>query len=168
MSSLVLITCFRALAANRLKSRPLVRKHILHEHSPMAAQLATRNHTRFENADLAGHPDFVKTHLQYSEEYRQRKNDPAYFDWKGLDPELLPHIVRRAHRSKLRVSTHIETAADFHNALLAGVDEVTQVNRYTRHQDSKSKSALLSGPIAPASFATQSSSCAQIDQTFNA
>lgn len=79
------------------------------------------------DAILAGHPDFVKTYLQYSEEYQQRKNDPAYFDWKGLNPALLPHIVRRAHGSKLRVSTHIETATDFHNALVAGVDEVTHM-----------------------------------------
>jgi hypothetical protein len=78
-------------------------------------------------AVLAGQPDFVKTYLQYSEEFRQRRDDPSYFDWKGLDPALLAHIVGRAHASNLRVSTHIETAADFHHALLAGVDEVTHL-----------------------------------------
>ena len=73
---------------------------------------------------LSGKPDFIKTYLQYSEEYEKRKDDEAYFDWRGLNPNLLPEIVRRAHRAGLRVSTHVETATDFHNALIAGVDEI--------------------------------------------
>jgi hypothetical protein len=73
---------------------------------------------------LAGKPDFIKTYLQYSEEYEKRKLDDAYLDWRGLNPALLPEIVRRAHRAGLRVSTHVETATDFHNALIAGVDEI--------------------------------------------
>lgn len=72
----------------------------------------------------AGRPDFIKTYLQYSEEYAKRKNDESYIDWRGLDPALLPAIVRRAHRAGLRVSTHVETATDFHHALVAGVDEI--------------------------------------------
>jgi imidazolonepropionase-like amidohydrolase len=32
--------------------------------------------------------------------------------------------VRRAHRAGLRVTTHVETATDFHHALIAGVDEI--------------------------------------------
>jgi hypothetical protein len=72
----------------------------------------------------AGRPDFIKTYLQYSEEYAKRKDDESYVDWKGLDPSLLPAIVRRAHQEGLRVSTHVETATDFHNALVAGVDEI--------------------------------------------
>jgi imidazolonepropionase-like amidohydrolase len=73
---------------------------------------------------LAGKPDFIKTYLQYSEEYEKRKDDDAYYDWRALNPALLPEIVRRAHRVGLRVSTHVETATDFHNALMAGVDEI--------------------------------------------
>ena len=73
---------------------------------------------------LAGKPDFIKTYLLYSEEYEKRKTDEKYFAWKGLNPALLPEIVRRAHRANLRVTTHIETASDFHNALVAGVDEI--------------------------------------------
>ena len=75
----------------------------------------------------AGKPDFIKTYLLYSEEFSKRKDDPAKFGWKGLDPALLPHIVRRAHEDGLRVSTHVETAADFHHALLAGVDEINHL-----------------------------------------
>jgi hypothetical protein len=73
---------------------------------------------------LLGKPDFIKTYLQYSEEYAKRREDNAYFDWRGINPALLPEIVRRAHRAGLRVATHVETATDFHNALSAGVDEI--------------------------------------------
>ncbi len=73
---------------------------------------------------LASKPDFIKTLLLYSEEYDLRKNDSTYFNWRGLDPKLLPEIVRRAHAAGLRVMTHIETAADFHNALIAGADQI--------------------------------------------
>jgi hypothetical protein len=72
-------------------------------------------------------PDFLKTFLLYSEEYARRKNDPAFFGWKGLDPAHLPEIVRRAHQAGLRVSTHVETAADFHHAVVAGVDEIAHM-----------------------------------------
>lgn len=72
----------------------------------------------------AGKPDFIKTMLMYSEEYAKRRDDEKYFDWKGLDPALLPEIVRRAHAAGLPVSCHVETATDFHHALVAGVDEV--------------------------------------------
>jgi hypothetical protein len=76
---------------------------------------------------VAGRPDFIKTYLLYSEEYAKRKADEAYTDWRGLDPALLPEIVRRAHRAGLRVSAHVETAADFHHALVAGVDEINHL-----------------------------------------
>jgi imidazolonepropionase-like amidohydrolase len=76
---------------------------------------------------LASNPDFVKAYLQYSEEHDRRKNNDAYVERSALDPKLLPHIVRRAHESGLRVSCHIETAADFHNALVAGVDEINHM-----------------------------------------
>ena len=76
---------------------------------------------------LEGRPDFLKTYLLYSDEYARRKDDPAFFGWKGLDPALLPEIVRRAHQAGLRVSTHVETAADFHHALVAGVDEISHM-----------------------------------------
>ena len=73
---------------------------------------------------LASHPDFIKTLLLYSEEYERRKSDTAFFNWRGLNPALLPEIVRRAHSAGLRVMTHIETAGDLHNALVAGVDQI--------------------------------------------
>ncbi len=76
---------------------------------------------------IADKPDFIKTYLLYSEEFSKRRDDTAYFGWKGLNPLLLPEIVRRAHHDSLRVSTHIESAKDFHNALVAGVDEINHM-----------------------------------------
>jgi hypothetical protein len=73
---------------------------------------------------LATKPDFVKTYLLFSEDYAARKDDPKYFGWKGMDPALLRSVVEKAHAAGLRVSTHIESAADFHSALMAGVDEI--------------------------------------------
>jgi hypothetical protein len=76
---------------------------------------------------LADRPDFIKTYLLYSEEFSRRRDDTSYFGWKGLDPALLAAIVAQAHRDTLRVSAHIETSRDFHNALVAGVDEINHM-----------------------------------------
>lgn len=76
---------------------------------------------------LSTKPDFIKTYLLYSEEYAKRKNDLKFQYWRGLDPALLALIVKKAHAARLRVSTHIESAADFHNALVAGVDEINHM-----------------------------------------
>ncbi len=79
---------------------------------------------------MAEHPDFIKTNLLYSEEYEKRRDDPAYYGIRGQNPKLLPLIVAKAHESRLRVSCHIETAADFRNALAAGVDEINHMPGY--------------------------------------
>jgi imidazolonepropionase-like amidohydrolase len=76
---------------------------------------------------LSQRPDFIKTTLWFSDEFEQRKNDPAYRGLYGLDPRLLPKIVAKAHANNLRVSTHVNNAADFHNALTAGVDEIAHL-----------------------------------------
>lgn len=75
-------------------------------------------------AILAQKPDFIKTLLLYSEEYAKRRDDSTYFNWRGMNPAVLPEVVRRAHAQGLRVMSHIETAADFHTALTAGVDAI--------------------------------------------
>src|SRR6266699_3662365 len=62
---------------------------------------------------------------------------PKYFGWRGLGPDLLQMIVVKAHASKLRVSTHIESAADFHTALLAGVDEINHMPGFRYRDDVK-------------------------------
>lgn len=74
---------------------------------------------------LAGKPDFIKTFLLFSEEHEKRRELPGASH--GLDPGMLKSVVRRAHESKLRVSSHIDTAADFRAAVDAGVDEINHM-----------------------------------------
>ena len=81
---------------------------------------------------VAGKPDFIKT---FSSILRSTKNDKKYFTWKGLNPALLPDIVRRAHRGGLRVSTHVESASDFHGALIAGSDEINHLPGFRPEND---------------------------------
>lgn len=65
--------------------------------------------------------------LSHSEEYALRRDDPEFFGKKGLDPELAPLLVEKAHRAGKRVTAHVNTAADFHFALMAGVDEIAHM-----------------------------------------
>jgi len=74
---------------------------------------------------LEGRPDFIKTFLLFSEEFEKRRDIAGMH--KGLDPKLLPAIVAKAHASNLRVSTHVDTAADFRFAVDAGVDEINHL-----------------------------------------
>jgi imidazolonepropionase-like amidohydrolase len=74
---------------------------------------------------LAGHPDFIKTFLLFSEEHEKRRGTAGAH--RGLDPALLKAIVEYAHRSNLSVSTHVDTAADFRAAVDAGVDEINHM-----------------------------------------
>jgi hypothetical protein len=76
---------------------------------------------------LAQHPDFIKIVLVHSEEYARRRTDSAFFNWRGIDPALVPTIVQRAHAAGLRVGAHIDTRSDFHNALVGGVDEILNI-----------------------------------------
>lgn len=84
---------------------------------------------------LATKPDFVKTYQVYSEEYAKRREDPAKYAWKGLNPAFLPEIVKRARASGLRVSTHVETAVDFHHAVAADVDEINHLPGFRAEGD---------------------------------
>ncbi|MGZ5444724.1 MAG: amidohydrolase family protein [Thermoanaerobaculia bacterium] len=69
----------------------------------------------------ASKPDFVKVYLERSEFHGERRGR------RGLDPALLPLIVKRAQGDSLRVSAHIATRADFLAAVHAGVDEINHL-----------------------------------------
>jgi len=84
---------------------------------------------------LAGNPDFIKIYLLYSEEYEKRKNDTTFYAWKGISPEVLKFIVTKSHEADLSVSAHIETAADFRNAVSAGVDEINHFPGFRPQSD---------------------------------
>lgn len=74
---------------------------------------------------LAGRPDFLKVFLLFTEESERRRGLPDAH--RGLDPRLLAEVVRRARAAGLRVSAHIDTAADFRHAVEAGVDEINHL-----------------------------------------
>jgi imidazolonepropionase-like amidohydrolase len=72
-------------------------------------------------------PDFIKAFLWRSGQFEERQANPATRGRRGLDPALLPAIVSKAHAHGLRVSTHVVTNADFHNSVVAGVDELAHL-----------------------------------------
>lgn len=73
---------------------------------------------------VALRPDFIKAVLWGSDEFARRRDDSTYVGRRGLDPRVLAALVARAHRDGLRVSVHINNAADFHYAVAAGVDQI--------------------------------------------
>lgn len=76
---------------------------------------------------VAGKPDFVKVYLFRSEIHAQLRNDPRGAGNRGIDPKLVPEIVRLAHAAGLEVSAHVFTAQDFRTALEAGVDQIAHL-----------------------------------------
>lgn len=71
---------------------------------------------------VAGRPDIIKIYLQNSERYQALLADTSRLGHTGLNPALVPSVVRRAHAAGLRVAAHVNTAADFRTAVAAGVD----------------------------------------------
>nr|WP_298999397.1 amidohydrolase family protein [uncultured Allomuricauda sp.] len=92
---------------------------------------------------LSFEPDFIKIMILYSEEYEKRKNDTTYFGNKGLNPELVPEIVKRAHQNNLRVSAHVETANDFRVAVNAGIDEIAHLPEIDNGKQLSREDAIL-------------------------
>ncbi len=72
-------------------------------------------------------PDFIKAILVHSEEYAKRRDDERYVGANGLDPQVLPLIVKRSHEARLRISVHVNSAEDFHFAVAAGADEIAHL-----------------------------------------
>ena len=70
---------------------------------------------------LSTKPDFVKLIFVFSELYPSSDGSEKSM---GLRPELAEELVHRAKTAGLRTGAHIEDAADFHNAVAAGVDLV--------------------------------------------
>ncbi len=72
-------------------------------------------------------PDFVKIFLLHSEIYVRSRAEARFEGNRGLDPALVPVIVRLAHKAGLKVSAHVYTAADFRNAIDGGVDWIAHI-----------------------------------------
>lgn len=73
--------------------------------------------------------DWLKIILAYSDRPELR-GTPEAMGRLGLSPETAAALVRLAHKDKLPVSAHVETAADFKAALEAGVDQIGHVPGY--------------------------------------
>jgi hypothetical protein len=74
------------------------------------------------------HAAYVKIYLSYSEAFHARRDDPTmYGNHRGMDPKLLPGLVRLAHAAGLRVIVHIYTVEDFRAALAAGADDIAHL-----------------------------------------
>jgi hypothetical protein len=76
---------------------------------------------------LAGRPHFVKVYLYHSEDHERLRNVKAAEGNRGMDPRMVPEIVKRAHAAGLQVSAHVYTAADFRNAVNGGVDQIAHL-----------------------------------------
>lgn len=76
---------------------------------------------------LAGKPDFVKVYLFRSEIHDQLRKDPRAAGNRGIDPALVPELVRLAHAAGLQVSAHVFTAHDFRVAVESGVDQIAHL-----------------------------------------
>lgn len=78
-------------------------------------------------AVLAGGPDFIKVYLESSEHHQARRDDPAFYGRRGLDPKLLPAILERGRAADLRVMVHVSSRADVETAVAAGCDAIAHL-----------------------------------------
>jgi imidazolonepropionase-like amidohydrolase len=69
----------------------------------------------------------VKVYLYHSEDHERLQNDPKAEGHRGMDPRLVPEIVKRAQAAGLQVSAHVYTAADFRNAISGGVHQIAHL-----------------------------------------
>jgi imidazolonepropionase-like amidohydrolase len=97
----------------------------------------------------AGNPDVIKIFLlDASENAAPPPADSTLQSGHGLKPSLVPHIVRRAHASGLRVAAHIETARDFEIGVDAGVDIFAHVPGYGLDLEDDAGPFLISNAVA--------------------
>lgn len=75
-------------------------------------------------------PKLIKVILIDSSNYAANRKLRELFGFNGIDPALVPEIVRRAHAIGSRVAAHVDTAADFENAVAAGVDIIAHLPGY--------------------------------------
>lgn len=87
---------------------------------------------------LATHPDLIKVYLTDSAHDLANRAMTNRIGHVGLHPAMIAPIVARAHAAKLKVVAHVDTAADFHTALLGGVDEMAHLPGYCKKADDDS------------------------------
>jgi imidazolonepropionase-like amidohydrolase len=99
---------------------------------------------------LAGRPDFIKVMLVGSERFAEKERNLATIALGdiGVNPEILPAIVEKAHKAGLRVSVHVETIFDYRFALKAGVDEMAHMPGYFVADDENNELKTLTAEDA--------------------
>lgn len=75
------------------------------------------------------HANWVKIVLVHSEQPSRRGNK-EYFGINGLAPEVVKPLVEFLHQQGVRVTAHVESAADFAVAVEAGVDLIAHLPGY--------------------------------------
>jgi hypothetical protein len=78
----------------------------------------------------AAKPKMIKVILIDSARYAANRRNAELFGRNGIDPSLVPEIVRRAHGIGARLIAHADTAADFAVAVEAGADVVAHLPGY--------------------------------------
>ncbi|MDR4496027.1 MAG: amidohydrolase family protein [Nitrospirales bacterium] len=78
-------------------------------------------------AIMATKPDFLKIYLADSGHFGTHTQPRTTGFRDGLNPRLIAPIVQFAHQQGLRVTAHIETAADFRIAVQGNVDEIAHL-----------------------------------------
>ena len=92
---------------------------------------------------LKGKPDFLKIYLLTTEEFEKRRLRTETVGDRGLDPALVPLIVKKASAAGLRVSAHVDSATDYRVALAAGVNEMAHMpGYYVRTEEDPNKYKL--------------------------
>lgn len=99
---------------------------------------------------LDGKPNFIKIYLLTSEDFADKKKNLARIPLGviGLDPQIVPAIVKKAHAAGLRVSAHVDTVTDYRIALNAGVDEMAHLPGYYSNLEDKPEKFLLTATDA--------------------
>ena len=77
---------------------------------------------------LASDPDLLKVFLVNSK--NRVENFTGLPGTIGLDPVVLPNIVKKAHQSGLKVYAHVDTSFDFDLAMKSGVDGTAHMPGY--------------------------------------
>lgn len=96
---------------------------------------------------MARQGQLVKLILSFHDRPGLRR-DPKNRGRLGLSPEVAAAIVQQAQASGLRVSAHVDTAADFAAALNAGVDQIAHLPGYFFHHDAHAEDFLISPEVA--------------------
>ncbi len=90
---------------------------------------------------------WVKLVLSYHERPALRQ-DPANKGRLGVSAEVARAVVARAHADGLKVTAHIDSAADFAAAVDAGVDQIAHLPGYFFHHGLAAEDYLISAETA--------------------